>query len=90
VFTPATSSGAAAAGTKFSSSPYAALTFVDLRGRRTIRHEAQATRVGWTPFDGFEATGWPMATVIRGRVVMRDGEVVAPHGGEPLRFLETL
>ena len=21
--------------------------------------------VGWTPFDGFEATGWPMATIIR-------------------------
>jgi dihydroorotase len=69
---------------------HADLTIVDLKARRTIRNEDQATRVGWTPFDGFEATGWPMATVIRGRVVMRDGEVIAPHGGEPVRFLETL
>jgi dihydroorotase len=25
-----------------------------------------ASRVGWTPFDGMEAKGWPMATIIRG------------------------
>ncbi|MDO8800920.1 dihydroorotase [Phenylobacterium sp.] len=65
-------------------------TIVDLKARRTIKHEDMASRVGWTPFDGFEATGWPMATIIRGRVVMRDDEVIAPHLGEPVRFSETL
>ena len=45
---------------------------------------------GWTPFDGMQAKGWPMATIIRGRVVMRDDEVVRPHLGEPVRFGETL
>ena len=49
-----------------------------------------ASRVGWTPFDGMEAKGWPMATIIRGRVVMRDDEVLAPGLGQPVRFLETL
>jgi dihydroorotase len=49
-----------------------------------------ASRVGWTPFVGLEVTGWPKATIIRGRVVMRDDEVVAPHLGQPVRFLETL
>ncbi len=66
------------------------LTLVDLKARRTISHGAMATRSGWTPFDGFEAQGWPMATIIRGRVVMRDDEVILPHAGEPVRFLETL
>jgi dihydroorotase len=66
------------------------LTIVDLKDRRTIRHEDMATRVGWTPFDGFEAKGWPMATIIRGTVVMRDGEIAAPHLGQPVRFGETL
>ena len=66
------------------------LTIVDLKARKTITHGAMATRSGWTPFDGFEAHGWPVATVIRGRVVMRDGEIAAPHAGEPVRFLETL
>lgn len=65
-------------------------TVVDLSARRTIRHEDQATRSGWTPFDGFEAEGWPMATIIRGQIVMRDGEVTTPGAGAPLRFLETL
>jgi len=66
------------------------ITIVDLKARRTISHEDMASRVGWTPFDGFEAKGWPMATIIRGRVVMRDDEIVAPSLGEPVRFAETL
>ena len=66
------------------------LTIVDLKARRTITHAAQANRSGWTPFDGFEAQGWPMATIIRGRIVMRDDEVVAEGTGEPVRFGETL
>lgn len=66
------------------------LTVVDLKARRTMTHEAMATRSGWTPFDGMEAKGWPLATIIRGRVVMRDDEIIAPSLGEPVRFRETL
>jgi dihydroorotase len=66
------------------------LTLVDLKARRTIRAADQATRCGWTPFDGFEAKGWPMATLIRGMVVMKDGELVTPNAGAPMRFLEAL
>jgi dihydroorotase len=66
------------------------LTIVDLAARRTITDEAMATRSGWTPFDGFEAEGWPVATIIRGQVVMREDEITSPHLGEPVRFLETL
>ncbi|HVN02636.1 MAG TPA: dihydroorotase [Caulobacteraceae bacterium] len=66
------------------------LTIVDLKARRIIRHADMATRVGWTPFDGLEARGWPMATIVRGRVVMRDGELTAPGLGLPMRFLENL
>jgi dihydroorotase len=65
-------------------------TLVDMKARRTIKHADQASRCGWTPFDGFEAKGWPMATIIRGRVVMCDGEVTAASAGKPLRFLEAL
>jgi dihydroorotase len=49
-----------------------------------------AARCGWTPFDGFEARGWPVGTIIRGQAVMRDGELIAPSRGQPIRFLETL
>jgi dihydroorotase len=66
------------------------LTLVDLKARRVIRHEDMASRAGWTPFDGFEATGWPMATIVRGRVVMRDGQLLGSARGRPVRFQETL
>ena len=66
------------------------LTIVDLKAKRTITHDQQATRCGWTPFDGVEATGWPMATIVRGRVVMRDGELIGSAHGRPVRFMETL
>lgn len=66
------------------------LTLVDLKAKRTITHDQQASRCGWTPFDGFEATGWPMATIVRGRVVMQDGELIGAAHGRPVRFMETL
>ena len=66
------------------------LTLVDLNARRTITHDQQASRCGWTPFDGFEARGWPMATIVRGRQVMRDGELIGTAHGRPVRFMETL
>lgn len=66
------------------------LTIVDLKAKRTIAHDQQATRCGWTPFDGVEATGWPMATIVRGRVVMQDGELIGSAHGRPVRFMETL
>ncbi|TPW04307.1 MAG: dihydroorotase [Alphaproteobacteria bacterium] len=66
------------------------LTLVDLDARRTITDAQQASRSAWTPFDGMTAKGWPMATIVRGRVVMRDDEIVDAHAGTPMRFLETL
>jgi dihydroorotase len=66
------------------------LTLVDLKAQRTLKHADMATRSGWTPFDGMDVTGWPVATIVRGRVVMRDDEIIAPSIGEPVRFQETL
>ena len=66
------------------------LTIVDLKANRTLRHEDMASRCGWTPFDGLTVKGYPVMTIIRGRVVMRDAEVVLPKSGKPVRFQETL
>jgi dihydroorotase len=66
------------------------LTIVDLKAERVLRHEDMASRCGWTPFDGMTVKGFPVMTVIRGRVVMRDGEITLPRGGAPVRFQETL
>lgn len=66
------------------------LTIVDLKATRTLTHADMASRCGWTPFDGMTVTGWPMATIVRGRVVMRDGELLGSAHGRPVRFQETL
>ena len=65
-------------------------TVVDLAMRRTIRNADAATRCGWTPFDGMAVAGWPRGTIIRGRRVMWDGEILGAPEGRPLRFQEAL
>jgi len=65
-------------------------TIVDLKKKRRIENKWIASKCGWTPFDGMETTGWPVATIIRGRTVMRDHELVAPAAGAAIRFGETL
>jgi len=66
------------------------LTLVDLKAERTITNDWSASRCGWTPYDGWEVTGWPMATIVRGRIVMRDGAIITAAGGQPVRFAEAL
>ncbi|HAQ35104.1 MAG: dihydroorotase [Maricaulis sp.] len=65
-------------------------TIVDLKARRAITADWIASKCGWTPFDGMDVTGWPVATIIRGTQVMRDDEVVTPSFGKPVHFMETL
>jgi dihydroorotase len=65
-------------------------TIVDLKRRAVIRNEDQGSRAGWTPYDGRAVTGWPVGTVVRGRRVMWDGEIVRPGQGEPVLFSEAL
>src|SRR3546814_17280646 len=48
------------------------------------------SKCGWSPFEGKPITGWPMATVIRGHVAMRDGELLGGPTGRPVRFAGTL
>lgn len=63
-------------------------TLVDLKAERTITNQWIVSRCGWTPFDGVKVKGWPMATIVRGRVVMSDGALVGDPAGKPVRFQE--
>ena len=62
------------------------LTLVDMGHRRRIENSWIVSPCGWTPFDGTAVTGWPVATVVRGRVVMRDDEVLGEPAGRLVRF----
>ena len=46
----------------------------------TIRAEMIHDNVGYTPYEGYTVTGWPVTVVSRGRVVVEDGELQVERG----------
>lgn len=55
-------------------------TIVDMDEERTFTEEMVESKSGWTLFDGETFTGWPVRTIVRGRTVMADGEILAEKG----------
>jgi dihydroorotase len=62
------------------------LTIVDMNKEQTIKDEMIASKCGWTPFNNFTVKGFPIATIINGKIVMSDGKVNIEGSGEPLDF----
>ena len=71
------------------------LTLVDLETNRTIQDADTWTKVGWTPYAGRSLTGWPIYTIVDGKIVHSRsrgeklrGDIVAFPGstGRPLIF----
>ncbi len=60
------------------------LMLVDLKAKRTVSKSWLASKCGWSPFEGMTLTGWPMATVVRGQLVMRDGQLLGGARGKPV------
>ena len=61
-------------------------TLVDMGARRTIEDSWIASPCGWTPFAGTSCRGWPVATIIRGHVAMRDDAVLGSPRGDLVSF----
>jgi dihydropyrimidinase len=51
----------------------------------TITNRLMQHAIDYTPYEGLQVIGWPIATIARGRVVMRDDIVTAEPGSA--RFL---
>ena len=62
-------------------------TVVDLKAERRIENAWIASKAAWTPFDGMAVQGWPVATLVRGRIAMREGEIAPVAAGRPIGFL---
>ncbi|WP_412058390.1 dihydroorotase [Bartonella sp. DGB2] len=62
------------------------LTIVDLKHEAVLENSQMATKVGWTPYNGKRVKGWPVGTIIRGKRVMWEGELITPSIGEPIAF----
>jgi len=62
------------------------LTIVDMNKEQTIKDEMIASKCGWTPFNNLTVKGFPVATIINGKIVMSDGKVNIEGTGQPLNF----
>jgi len=56
------------------------LTIVDLKKEKVVKPEMLKSRADWTLYENWKLKGWPVATLVRGEVVMEDGEIVGTAG----------
>ncbi|MDB5380052.1 MAG: dihydropyrimidinase [Rubritepida sp.] len=56
------------------------LVLWDPKAKKTLTNALMQHVGDYTPYEGMEVTGWPMMTIRRGEVVMRDGAVQAEEG----------
>ncbi len=61
------------------------LVLWDPARKTTLTNAVMQQAIDYTPYEGLEVTGWPVATIRRGEVVMQDGLVQAEPGSG--RFL---
>ena len=64
------------------------LVLVDLKTYRPVVREELLTKCGWSPFEGWNLTGWPVTTIVGGQIVYENGKVNTEVRGEALEFTE--
>lgn len=62
------------------------LTIVDLRMEKRISNEWIYSRCGWTPFDNMKVKGWPIATILKGQLAMKDDQLIGSPIGSVVEF----
>mgnify|MGYP001793754365 CR=1 FL=1 len=62
------------------------LVLVDLNSRKKVRREELVTKCGWSPFEGWDLTGWPVTTIVGGEIVYDRGKLNTEIRGTPLKF----
>ncbi len=65
------------------------LVLVDLDNYRPVLREELMTKCGWSPFEGWNLTGWPVVTIVGGQIVFNRGEINSEVHGQALKFLAT-
>ena len=61
-------------------------TLIDMKKSKTIENSWIECLSGWSPFEGFQSAGWPVATILAGQVAMRDDEVIGAPKGQSVHF----
>lgn len=60
------------------------LVVVDMEQEWTITHEQMCSKTKYTPYDGFVVKGKPILTLVMGKIVMQDGQILENPGAARL------
>ena len=62
------------------------LVLVDLEQYHEVLREELQTKCGWSPFEGWNLTGWPVVTIVNGQIAFERGKLFDQVRGKPLQF----
>ncbi|BAQ63745.1 dihydroorotase [Geminocystis sp. NIES-3709] len=62
------------------------LTLVDLNSYKPVLKENLATKCKWSPFEGWNLTGWPIYTIVNGNIALEKGQLNTDVRGKALSF----
>ncbi|PSF35175.1 dihydroorotase [Aphanothece hegewaldii CCALA 016] len=64
------------------------LVLVDLNTYKPVLREELQTKCAWSPFEGWNLTGWPVYTIVGGQIVYEKGKLNTEIRGKALTFGE--
>ncbi len=62
------------------------LVLVDLNRYRPVLREEVLSKCGWSSFEGWNLTGWPVVTIVGGQIVYSHGKLNTEIRGKALSF----
>ncbi|MEM9538533.1 MAG: dihydroorotase [Cyanobacteria bacterium P01_E01_bin.42] len=62
------------------------LVLVDLENYQPVLREDVVSKCGWSPFEGWDLTGWAQYTIVGGQVAFERGKINTEVRGKALKF----
>jgi dihydroorotase len=62
------------------------LVLVDVENYHPLERKDIVSKCGWSPFEGWNLTGYPVYTIVNGNIVYEKGEIRSDIKGKALRF----
>ena len=62
------------------------LVLVDIENYHPIERQDIVSKCGWSPFEGWNLTGYPVYTIVNGNIVYEKGTIRSTIKGKALRF----
>ena len=62
------------------------LVLVDIENYHLVERKDLETKCGWSPFEGWNLTGYPVYTIVNGNVVFEQGTIHSEFKGKALKF----